>query len=199
MCRRRTVQHFVPHGHINTADLIHDVRECGTPPCQNRSMAPNLPTARACAEASGIFPFLHKPHNGRVGRSRSQASALAEVFVNLCKKQAFQVIFPKNMDGLCCRNDMGKQGYARHCRQQDCRTRGRACRGFRRWHNPRGMRPKPLPPPYARPHIKSMPLYEPAEFILDFLAPHLKFNRIDTPIAVHITCSSEAHGSLQAK
>lgn len=45
-----------------------------------------------------------------------------------------------------------------------------------------------------REHIKSLTLHEPAEFIHDYLAPYLTFHRHDTPIAVHITCSSRRMG-----
>lgn len=45
-----------------------------------------------------------------------------------------------------------------------------------------------------REHIKSMKLYEPAEFIHDFMVPYLNFHKHDTPVAVHITCSSRRMG-----
>ena len=45
-----------------------------------------------------------------------------------------------------------------------------------------------------REHIHSMPLYEPAEFIERFLAPHLHFTPTDEPVAVHITCSTRRMG-----
>lgn len=45
-----------------------------------------------------------------------------------------------------------------------------------------------------RDHIKSMPLYEPAEFILDHMAQYLEFTPVDTPVAVHVTCSSRRMG-----
>lgn len=41
-----------------------------------------------------------------------------------------------------------------------------------------------------REHIKSIKLYEPAEFIHDFMSVYLNFNKHDRPIAIHITCSS---------
>ena len=43
-------------------------------------------------------------------------------------------------------------------------------------------------------HIKSIKLYEGAEFIHDFLAPHLDFSREDVSVAVHVTCSSRLMG-----
>ena len=45
-----------------------------------------------------------------------------------------------------------------------------------------------------RQHIKSMKLYEPAEFIADYLAPHLEFHPVETPVAVHVTCSTRLMG-----
>ena len=37
--------------------------------------------------------------------------------------------------------------------------------------------------------IKRMRLYEPSEFILEFLADRLDFHQTDTPVAIHLTCS----------
>ncbi|MDE6331920.1 MAG: (Fe-S)-binding protein, partial [Muribaculaceae bacterium] len=42
--------------------------------------------------------------------------------------------------------------------------------------------------------ISRMHLYEPAEFIMTHLAEHLEFNPVDTPIAVHVTCSTRMMG-----
>ena len=45
-----------------------------------------------------------------------------------------------------------------------------------------------------RVHIKSLPLYEPAEFIWKFLRDRLEFHPTDEPVAVHITCSTRLMG-----
>lgn len=45
-----------------------------------------------------------------------------------------------------------------------------------------------------RDHIKSMELYEPVEFIHDFLAQHLEFAPVDEAVAIHVTCSSRRMG-----
>ena len=42
--------------------------------------------------------------------------------------------------------------------------------------------------------MKRLELYEPVEFIYDFLAEHLDFKQTDEPIALHITCSSRHMG-----
>lgn len=46
--------------------------------------------------------------------------------------------------------------------------------------------------------IKSLHLYEPVEFIYDYLVTELKFTKTDEPVAIHITCSSR-HLGLQKK
>lgn len=42
--------------------------------------------------------------------------------------------------------------------------------------------------------MKKMQLYEPAEFIMKYLAPRLDFHPIDRPVALHITCSTRQMG-----
>ena len=40
-------------------------------------------------------------------------------------------------------------------------------------------------------HITNVKLYESAEFIWTFLKDRLKFTRTDTPVALHLTCSTK--------
>lgn len=118
---------------------------------------------------------------------------LMTVVKRLCEKAGYEVIFPKGMQNLCCgmiweskgmpdiadsklrelerallaASDNGK--YPVMCDQSPCLHR-------------------------MRDHIKSMPLYEPVEFIHDFLAQSLLFTPIDDTIAIHVTCSSRRMG-----
>ena len=45
-----------------------------------------------------------------------------------------------------------------------------------------------------RSKISKMKLYEPAEFIYDFLLPHLDFVHKEPKVAVHVTCSTRLMG-----
>lgn len=118
---------------------------------------------------------------------------LVEVMKSLCEKAGYEVIFPENMDELCCGMiweskgmpdvadkktrqleqalyDASKGGkYPVLCDQSPCLHRMRS-------------------------HIKSLRLYEPAEFISDFLAENLEFEREDVSVAVHVTCSTKLMG-----
>lgn len=119
--------------------------------------------------------------------------AQADVFVRLCERAGFEVVFPKDVEKLCCgmiweskgmpdiaeakvreleaalasASDGGRIPVV--CDQSPCLHRMRKC-------------------------IKTMRLFEPAEFIHDYLAPNLEFHRTDRAVAVHITCSSRLMG-----
>lgn len=135
--------------------------------------------------------------NQTMGPSRLQGheklAPLTQAVVDLCNKAGYEVIFPENMRKLCCgmiweskgmpdiadrktaelekallkASDNGK--YPVLCDQSPCLHR-------------------------MRDHIKSLRLYEPAEFISDFLADRLEFNPTDEPVAVHVTCSTRRMG-----
>lgn len=42
--------------------------------------------------------------------------------------------------------------------------------------------------------ISSMKLYEPAEFIVEFIQDRLEFTPVEQPVAVHVTCSMKKMG-----
>ena len=118
---------------------------------------------------------------------------LVDKMLSLLKKAGYDVIFPKNMDKLCCGTiweskgmldiadrksaeleaalwEASEQGkYPVLCDQSPCLHRMREC-------------------------IKKMKLYEPAEFIYTFLKDKLVFKPTDKPVAVHVTCSTRKMG-----
>ncbi|MDE6310682.1 MAG: FAD-binding oxidoreductase [Muribaculaceae bacterium] len=118
---------------------------------------------------------------------------LSEVFVRLCERAGYEVVFPKNMEGLCCGMIWESKGMPDQaekkvreletalvaaseggripivCDQSPCLHRMREC-------------------------IKSLRLYEPSEFIHDYLRERLTFRKTHRPVAVHITCSTRLMG-----
>jgi D-lactate dehydrogenase len=118
---------------------------------------------------------------------------LAAEMVELLNKAGYEVIFPARMEHLCCGTiweskgmpevaekkvkeleaallEASEQGrYPVLCDQSPCLHRMRKC-------------------------ISSMHLYEPAEFISSFLVDRLQFRQVDTPVAVHVTCSTRLMG-----
>lgn len=118
---------------------------------------------------------------------------LVEETVELLGKAGFEVIFPPRVEKLCCGTIWESKGmpevadkklreleeslweasaqgeYPVLCDQSPCLHR-------------------------MRKGIKTMHLYEPAEFLLRFVAPRLEFHPTDTPVAVHVTCSTRLMG-----
>ena len=118
---------------------------------------------------------------------------LINKMASLLHKAGYEIIFPKDMDNLCCGTiweskgmpevadrkvkeledaiwDASEHGkYPVLCDQSPCLHRMRQC-------------------------INKMKLYEPAEFIYTFLKDKLEFTQTSTPIAVHVTCSMKRMG-----
>ncbi|MDE5629900.1 MAG: FAD-binding oxidoreductase [Muribaculaceae bacterium] len=127
------------------------------------------------------------------GEETHKLSPLAEEFVALCRKAGFEVIFPKEMSNLCCGMIWESKGMP-DIADEKTRTLEKALL----LASENGAIPVVCDQSPClhrmREHIKSMPLFEPAEFIHDYLTPYLDFHRHDTPIAVHVTCSTRRMG-----
>ena len=120
-------------------------------------------------------------------------NSLVVEMVRLCSKAGYQVIFPEGIEKLCCGTIWESKGmldiadrktdelekalwkaseqgkYPVVCDQSPCLHRMRKC-------------------------ISRMKLYEPVEFIWEYLRNRLVFTPIDRHIALHITCSTREMG-----
>ena len=135
--------------------------------------------------------------NQTMGGAKGEKTPLIDKTVELIKKAGYEVIFPKRLKSLCCGMIWESKGmpdianrklveleeslieasnggqYPILCDQSPCLHR-------------------------MKENIKSLKLYEPVEFIYEYLVPELEFTQTDEPIAIHITCSSR-HMGLQKK
>lgn len=124
-----------------------------------------------------------------VAKGDPYQTPLPNAMISLLTKAGYEVIFPENMESLCCGTIWESKGmpdiadrktkelevalykasnrgaYPVLCDQSPCLYRMRTC-------------------------MKSMRLYEPAEFIELFLVDKLVFTPVDEPVALHVTCST---------
>ena len=118
---------------------------------------------------------------------------LVEETVELLKKAGYEVIFPREMDRLCCGTIWESKGLpeiaGRKVRQLEDALWEASCEGL----YPVLCDQSPCLH-RMRQHIRKMHLYEPVEFILKFLAGRLEFHPVDEPVAVHVTCSMRLMG-----
>ena len=119
--------------------------------------------------------------------------SLVDEMVLLCAKAGYEVIFPEGLEKMCCGTIWESKGmldiadrktaeldealweasehgkYPIMCDQSPCLHRLRKC-------------------------ISRMKLYEPVEFIWEYLRDRLEFTPIDRRIALHFTCSTREMG-----
>lgn len=124
-----------------------------------------------------------------IDKSSKGLKPLAEEMTELLQKSGYQVIMPERMDSLCCGTIWESKGmpdiaekkvkeleealfkaseggrYPVVCDQSPCLHRMKA-------------------------NISKVKLYEAAEFIWTFLKDRLTFTMTDTPVALHLTCST---------
>ncbi len=133
--------------------------------------------------------------NQTMGLSKGSPAknTLVDEMVKLCRKAGYEVIFPEGLEKMCCGTIWESKGmldiadrktaeldealwraseqgkYPVMCDQSPCLHRMRKC-------------------------ITRMKLYEPVEFIWEYLRDRLEFTPIDRHIALHFTCSTREMG-----
>ncbi|MCC8118822.1 MAG: FAD-binding oxidoreductase [Bacteroidales bacterium] len=118
---------------------------------------------------------------------------LVNTMVALCNKAGYEVIFPENMQNLCCGMIWESKGHPRIAAIKTSELEAALLKASENGKYPVLCDQSPCLH-RMREHIKSMKLYEPVEFIHQFLAPRLDFHPVSEPVAVHITCSTRLMG-----
>ena len=115
---------------------------------------------------------------------------LAEEMTDLLEKAGYEVIFPGKMDTLCCGTIWESKGLP------DIADRKLKELEDALWEaSDHGRYPVVCDQSPCLHRMKSgisrIRLYESAEFVWTFLKDRLQFNRTDTPVALHLTCSTK--------
>lgn len=128
-----------------------------------------------------------------LARKSPEEMALVDKMVSLLQKGGFEVIFPDNMDKLCCGTIWESKGMmdiadrkSKELEEALWKASEEGCYPVLCDQSPCLHR--------MRETIKKMKLYEPAEFIYTFLRDRLIFTPTDEPVAIHITCSMRRMG-----
>ena len=129
----------------------------------------------------------------------SEQISLLDKTRGLLEKAGYQVVFPDDMDSLCCGQPFASKGYAEqaeHKRQELIDALLHASRG--------GLDPvycdtSPCTLRLVQDLKESrLDLYDPVRFIRTHLVDKLSFTPQAAPIAVHVTCSTQHLGESQA-
>ena len=115
---------------------------------------------------------------------------LAEEMVELMQKAGYQVIFPKNMDSLCCGTIWESKGLPEIAIKKTRQLEEALWEASEHGKWPVICDQSPCLHRMKQ-HIAKVEVYESAEFIWKFLRDRLTFTQTDTPVALHLTCSTK--------
>lgn len=156
--------------------------------------APRKKPLQQCAERKVVyFPSCINQTMGASREKGGKPAALINEITRLCNKAGYEVIFPENMRKLCCGMIWESKGMPDIADAKTAELEAALLRASENGRWPVLCDQSPCLH-RMRAHIKSLKLYEPAEFIAEFLVPHLEFHPIDEPVAVHVTCSTRHMG-----
>lgn len=114
---------------------------------------------------------------------------LVEETCDLLRKAGYEVVFPENMNSLCCGTIWETKGMPELAKKKCDEVEAALWKASEHGKYPILCDQSPCLH-HLRKNIDSMKMYEPVEFIWEFLRDKLDFVKTDRPVPIHITCSS---------
>ncbi len=161
-----------------------------TEPVRSLSLSkrPDVPSSASKTNKVVYFPSCINQMMGLPKHHHVVDKPLVEEMVSLLGKAGYEVIFPENMSSLCCGTIWESKGMPEIADRKTKELEDALWKASEEGRYPVLCDQSPCL--HRMKHkIKKMRLYEPSEFILEFLADRLDFHKTDTPVAIHLTCS----------
>ena len=150
--------------------------------------------ANVCSNNSSDLKVVYFPSclNQTMGVDKASKGMrpLAEEMTDLLQKAGYEVIFPEKMDHLCCGTIWESKGLPDIAERKVKQLEDALYKASEGGKYPVVCDQSPCLHRMKQ-HISKVRLYESAEFIWTFLKDRLKFTRTDTPVALHLTCSTK--------
>ena len=135
---------------------------------------------------------------GPAAGDREQMSLLDKTR-GLLEKAGYQVVFPDNLDSLCCGQPFASKGYAEQAEHKRQELIGALLHASRGGLDPIYCDTRPCTLRLVQDLGDTrLDLYDPVRFIRTHLVDKLRFTPQPAPIAVHVTCSTQHLGESQA-
>ena len=133
--------------------------------------------------------------NQTMGQSKQGGKIhdLVDEVIQLMAKAGYEVIFPEGMEKMCCGQIWESKGMLDIADRKSAELEAALWKASERGKYPVLCAQSPCLH-RMRKVMKTMKLYEPAEFIMTYLVDRLDFHPIDRPLALHITCSTRQMG-----
>ena len=131
-----------------------------------------------------------------MGQSKDDAEQdiLFEVTVSLLEKAGYEVIIPQDLENTCCGMPFSSKGFTSQAKQKSQELEKLLSDASENGVYPILCDTSPCTKKMHESFEGKLKIYEPVEFILEFLVDKLTLSKIDEPILIHSTCSSRKMG-----
>ena len=116
----------------------------------------------------------------------------------LLEKAGYEVIFPEGMSNLCCGTPWESKGLIKHADQKSSELEAALVKASENGKYPVLCDTSPCLYRMRRVMDKTLKLYEPVEFIHEFLMDKLNFKKVNEVITIHSTCTTTKMGLTPA-
>ncbi len=123
-----------------------------------------------------------------------QAEPLTQLTFKLLQKAGFEVIYPKNVNQLCCGMAFSSKGFFEIGKQKGQELEAALLEASNNGEIPVLSDMSPCLYTMKENFDKRLQLFEPIEFSLKFLRPHLQFTPLEETITVFPVCSAKKMG-----
>jgi len=140
------------------------------------------------------FPSCASRAMGGPSRGENVRDALPERTWSLLHKAGYQVIYPENLDKLCCGQAFESKGFMAQADRKSAELSEALLAASENGEIPVLADTSPCLYRMKSTLDSRLKLYEPIEFVLLYLMERLEFRQLDVKVAVHPTCSTRKMG-----
>lgn len=130
----------------------------------------------------------------RTSTSNHTQQALTEVTMSLLTKAGFDIILPKDLDNQCCGMPYKSKGLNQLGDSKAKDLEDSLWQASHQGLYPILMDTSPCVKQSLAQFTKPLHLFEPSEFVMRHVTPHLNFEPINETIMLHVTCSTRTLG-----
>jgi D-lactate dehydrogenase len=127
-------------------------------------------------------------------QNSTEQDNLFDVTLELLTRAGFEVIFPNNLENLCCGMPFSSKGYFNQANKKSQELEMALLEASNHGEFPVLCDTSPCTKKMMESFKSQMAVYEPIEFSLNYLLPSLTITKLDEPIVIHTTCSSRKMG-----
>ena len=126
-----------------------------------------------------------------VSKDHDQEDALTDKVKHLLNKAGYEIIYPENLSNQCCGMPFSSKGFNEQGKQKSDNLEDTLMKVSQNGKIPILSDNSPCLYTMKENMADQLKLYEPIEFILNFVAPHLDFKPVDETVSVYAVCSAK--------